>query len=30
MIEVMQGGSIIYDLAALQGGNSALQKLMRL
>ena len=26
MIEVMQGGSIIYDLAALQGGNSEFTK----
>ena len=23
MIEVMQSGSVIYDLAAIQGGNSA-------
>ena len=26
MIEVMQGGSVIYDLAASQGGNSELTK----
>ena len=30
MIEVMQDGSIIYDLAASQGGTLSLQKLMRL
>ena len=26
MIDVMQGGSVIYDLAASQGGNSELTK----
>ena len=26
MIEVMQNGSVIYDLAASQGGNSELTK----
>ena len=28
MIEVIQSGSIIYDLAASQGGNAELLKLM--
>jgi NAD(P) transhydrogenase subunit alpha len=28
MINNMQAGSIIYDLAAIQGGNTALQKLI--
>ena len=26
MIDVMQNGSVIYDLAAIQGGNSELTK----
>ena len=26
MIENMQAGSIVYDLAAIQGGNTALQR----
>ena len=30
MIENMQSGSVIYDLAAIQGGNTAITKLMRL
>ena len=30
MIEVMQTGSVIYDLAASQGGNSELTKVMKL
>ena len=30
MIENMQPGSVIYDLAASQGGNAALQKLIKL
>ena len=30
MINNMQSGSVIYDLAAIQGGNTALQKLTRL
>ena len=30
LVKLMKPGSIVYDLAAEQGGNSAFQKLARL